>query len=299
MSIFNRARKYSVFDKTLAPKAILSLVILLAVIIIIIISLMGVYIDELNRTGIGDIPEAKKVGNWDYIDKNYVLKRYEMITIDGRSVGAVTLRDNLNGNKLVVFQSEFTLSEIPRTKEETLSKLLISYGLDNSFFRESGATGRYGQEFVYRVVGWPSVVGEETGIIGNIDCPMENGNKSSIFLIVKNTIKNFNGSRALEFANNLKCLDIKNNNEGDDVVDKLDTDNDGLTDKVEKMLHSDPFNEDSDNDETNDGDEIRVGRDPMTHKQWQDDFSAEEFDKVKRDIKFISIYNYDKLFPGN
>ncbi len=274
------------------------MIILLAAMIIIAVSLLGMYVNEKNRAGIGDIPEAKKVGNWEYVDRDYVLKQYEMLDIDGRSVGAVTLRDNKNGNKLVVFESEFMLSEIPRVKEETLNKLLAAYGFDNSYFKESGIIGRYGQEIVYNSVGWKSIVGEKAGIIGNIDCPLGNGNKSSIFLIVANTLGNYSSSRALEFANTLKCPEIKNDNGGNDVEDRLDTDKDGLTDKVEKMLHTDPYNADSDDDGTNDGDEIRVGRNPSKHKQWQDVFTAPDFDKVKRDIKFISIYNYDKLFPG-
>ncbi len=298
MSILTRAKKYKVFNKTLAPKAALGLVVMLATMIVLSVALIGAYINEISQIGIGDIPEAKNVGNWDYVDKYYVLKKYEILNIDGRNVGAVTLRDNQSGNKLVVFESEFTLSEIPRTKEEILNKFLVAYGLDNSYFRDSGITGRYGQEVAYQLVGWKSITGEETGIIGNIDCSLGNGNKSSIFLIVVNTLDKFNGGRALEFANILKCPEVITDNTGDDVVDKLDTDKDGLIDKVEKMLkNTDPYKADTDGDGTNDGDEIKIGRNPAIHRQWQDVFTPQEFEKVKADIKFISIYNYDKLFP--
>lgn len=298
MIILTKAKKYKVFSKTLASKAGLGLVILLSAMIVISVALIGVYVNEISQVGIGDIPEAKNVGNWDYIDNAYVLKKYEILNIDGRNVGAVTLRDNQNGNKVVIFEAEFTLSEIPRMKEEMLNKLLVVYGFDNYYFRDSGVTGRFGQEVTYQFVGWKSIFGEKTGIIGNVDCPLGNGNKSSVFLIVSNILEKFNGGRALQFANVLKCPEIVTDNTGDDVEDRLDTDNDGLIDKVEKMLkNTDPYKADTDGDGTNDGDELKIGRNPAMHKQWQDVFTSQDFEKVKADIKFISIYNYDKLFP--
>lgn len=297
MNVLNQAKKHKLFNKTIAPKAVLGLVVLLSAMIIIIVLLLGIYVDKKNRTGIPDIPEAKKVGNWEYIDKDYVLKKYEILIVDGKSVGAVTLRDNKNGNKLVIFQAELTLSEISRTKEEILNKLLAAYGLSGSYFKESGISGKFGQEITYKSVGWKSLIGEDAGIISSIECPLKNGNKSDIFLVVVNSLNKFSFGRALEFANVLSCPKIEDDDINNSIEDKLDTDKDGLTDKVEKMLHTDPYNPDSDGDGTNDGDEIKAGRNPSKHKQWQDVFTPEEFDKVKRDIKFISIYNYDKLFP--
>ncbi len=296
---FIKRRKYKIFNKTLMPKAILALVVILAIMVTIGVSLIGVYVDKINRTGIGDIPEAKKVGNWEYVDSDYVLKRYEILSLEGRDIGAVTLRDNKNGNKLVIFQAEFTLAELSRTKEEVLNKLLNNYGLGGYYFNGSGTTGKYGQEMKYNIVGWSLAGEEDIGIIGNTDCALENGNKSSIFLIAINLAGKYNNDRVMEFADTLKCPKVGNNNGGDVKVDKLDTDKDGLIDKVETMLHTDPYNADSDGDGTNDGDEIKVGRNPLVHKQWKDSFTDKEFDKVKKDIKFLSIYNYDNLFPEN
>lgn len=292
-------KKHKIFYKTLAPKALFGLIVLLAVTMIAIALLIGKYTDEMNRTSSGDIADAKKTGNWEFPDGDYILKQNEILTIDGRNIGAVTIRDNKNGNKLFVFEAEFALVELSRIKEETLNKFLAGYGLGDSYFKGSGMTGKYGQEIKYDIVGWKSIAGEKTGIIGNIDCPMENGSKSSIFLVAINIVGNYDNDRVLEFANTLKCPDIKNNNGNGGLDDKLDTDKDGLTDKVEKMLHADPYNADSDGDGTSDGDEIKTGRNPSKHKQWQDKFTAEDFDKVKRDIKFVSVYNYDKLFTGN
>lgn len=296
-SDFFNGKKYKVLNGSLAPKAVLSFIILLSAMIVVVVFLIGKYTDEVNKTSSGNLTEAKKVGNWEFPDGDYILKQNEIFAVGGREVGAATIRDNKNGNKMIVFETEFSLPELSRIKEETLNALLSRYGLGDSYFKGTGTTGRYGQEIKYNIVGWKSVIGENIGIIGNIDCPLENGNKSSIFLIALNAIDKYDNNRVLEFANALNCPDVNNSNNNNTVEDKLDTDNDGLTDKVEKMLHSDPYNSDTDGDGTNDGNEIKDGRNPLMHKQWQDAFTAEDFDKVKRDIKFISIYNYDKLFP--
>lgn len=297
--MFEQENRYKIFKKTVMPKTIFGLIVLLAAMTAISVVLIGKLADDENRTSGGDIAEAKKVGNWEFPDSNFILKENGILDINGKKVGTATLRDNKNGNKLIVFETEFTLTELTRIKEETLNALLAKYGLSDSYFKGSGTTGKYGQEITYNIVGWKSVVAEKTGIIGNIDCPLGDGNKSSIFLVAVNTIANYDNARVLEFANTLKCPDINNNNIDVTPEDKLDTDNDGLTDKVEKMLHTDPYNPDTDGDGTSDGDEIKAGRNPLIHKQWNDKFTPEEFDKVKRDIKFISIYNYDKLFPEN
>ncbi len=297
--MLDQQKKFEIFNRIIALKAVLGLIILLAATTTITVSLVGIYANETSKAGISVTPKAKNVGNWEIINSDYVLKKHEELIIDGKNIGAVTLRDNKNGNKLIVFQAEFSLAEIARTKEDILNKLLAGYGLAGYYFKGSGTTGKYGMEIKYNFVGWSSVAGEKMGIIGNVDCPLGNGNKSGIFLIAVNSIGAYDNNRVLEFANTLKCLEITDNNGGDNPNDKLDTDKDGLIDTVEKMLHTNPFNADSDGDGASDGDEIKAGRNPSMHKQWNDIFTPEELAKIKRDIKFVSIYNYDNLFPTN
>lgn len=43
----------------------------------------------------------------------------------------------------------------------------------------------------------------------------------------------------------------------------VDSDQDGITDEVERLLGTDPYNADSDNDGMNDGDEVKRGRNPL------------------------------------
>lgn len=86
---------------------------------------------------------------------------------------------------------------------------------------------------------------------------------------------------------------------GDDVAlgDETDTDGDGLTDKIEKMLSSDPYKKDTDGDGHDDFEELRGGYNPMIPRPY-DKYAPEEFDKVKKDIKYISLDVYNELFGG-
>jgi hypothetical protein len=51
-----------------------------------------------------------------------------------------------------------------------------------------------------------------------------------------------------------------------------DSDNDGLTDEVERLIGTDPFNPDTDGDGMNDADEIRAGRNPLGPGNFRDWF---------------------------
>lgn len=53
-----------------------------------------------------------------------------------------------------------------------------------------------------------------------------------------------------------------------------DTDGDGITDEVEKMIGTDPYNADTDGDGMNDGDEIKAGRNPLGPGSFKDFFIA-------------------------
>lgn len=77
--------------------------------------------------------------------------------------------------------------------------------------------------------------------------------------------------------------------------EKTDTDKDGLTDVVEKMLKTNPFSKDTDDDGFNDFNELQEGYSPAISRPY-DKYISEDFAKVKEDIKYINLDVYDKLF---
>ncbi len=121
---------------------------------------------------------------------------------------------------------------------------------------------------------------------------------SNIIAVAVNSSAKYNEERALGFINTLKCPVSGGNGGGDvGVGDKIDKDNDGLTDKVEKMLLSDPYKKDTDGDGYNDFEELQGGYSPMIPRPW-DKYTPEYLIKVKEDIKYVSVDVYDRLFPG-
>lgn len=243
--------------------------------------------------------EAQKIGNWEFPDANYVLKNFENISLEDKNIGAVTVKDKKSGNTLMIFDISFTQEEILKRKDGIQKKLLEKYGLENSYLKSSGnKTGRIGEEFVYSVVGWNSADGAKTGIIGSLDCLKNKSSGSNVIAVAVNSSVKYNEERALSFINTLNCPAGGENGENIEIRDKIDTDSDGLTDKVEKMLGSDSYKKDTDGDGYDDFEEIQSGYSPIILRPW-DKYTTEEFIKVKKDIKYVSIDIYDKLFPEN
>lgn len=244
------------------------------------------------------VVEAQKIGNWEFPDDKYVLKKFENISLDNKNIGAVAVKDKKSGNTLMIFAVGFSQEEILKTKDIVQSKLLEKYSLGESYLKSGGhKTGRIGEEFVYSEIMWNSDGIVETGIIGSMDCLKNKKIGSNIIAVAINSFARYDKGRALEFINTLNCPAGDNEGSGDiEIGDKIDLDNDGLTDKVERMLGSDPYKKDTDGDGYNDFDELQQGYSPMVPRFW-DKYTAEELDKVKQDIKYINIDVYDALFP--
>ncbi len=242
------------------------------------------------------IAEAQKIGNWEFPDGNYILKNFENISLENKSIAIVEIKDKKSGNKLLVFSVNLSEEEFARIKDNIKNKLLEKYGLAKFYLRSGGRkTGKYGQEIGYNAVGWGSGDGASAGIIGSLDCLKNKKTGDSIMIFVVNGADKYDEARALGFINTLDCPDISNNNGNGEISDKLDTDNDGLTDKVEKMLKSDPFKADTDGDGYNDFDELKNGYSPMIQRPW-DRYETENFEKVKKDIKYVNEDVYRNLF---
>lgn len=249
------------------------------------------------------VAEAQKTGNWVFPDNNYVLKNFETISLGNKSIGEVTVRDKKSGNTIMIFDVSFTQKEVLKLKDYFENKLLEKYELSNYYLRRSGnRIGGIGEEFVYSTVGWNSDGSNRLGIIGNLDCIKNRSSGSNIYAVVYNDPAKYNEARALGFINGLKCPPSLNVGPADSGAgDKIDTDNDGLPDEVEKMLGTDPYKADTNDNGINDFEEIQQGYNPSLPRPWSK-YTAEEFAKVKKDIQYISLKNgldtYDKLFGG-
>ena len=243
--------------------------------------------------------EAQKIGNWEFPDNNYVLKNFEIISLENKNIGVAAVKDKKSGNMLMIFDVSFSQAEILKIKDNIQNKLLEKYGLGKSYLKSSGnKTGRIGEEFVYSTVGWNSISGAKSGLIGALDCLKNKKIGNNLIIVAVNSSAKYNEERALGFINTLNCPASGDNGNGNgEIGDKLDTDNDGLTDKVEKMLGSDPYKKDTDSDRYNDFEEIQGGYSPMLPRPW-DKYEPEDFNKVKKDIKYVSVDVYDRLFPG-
>lgn len=298
--ITNQEGKERIHSRHIVSSILFGLIVVFAALAVAFIYQAAKYFDELDRISTVDAAVAQKVGNWDLPDGDYILKNYERVTIDGRVVESVEIKDKKKNNRIVVFQTEFTLIDLSRAtkRDEVRNKILENYKLGSfSPGGDSGTIGKYGEEIRYDSKIWQSDAGTEIGIIGNLNCPTETENITSIFVVILNTPGNYNNDRALEFVNTLKCSPVnKNDGNGDGMGDKLDTDNDGLPDVVEKMIKTDPFNPDSDSDDHKDGDEIKNGHDPLRPRQWGDEYSYKDFEKVKRDINYVSQDAYRRIF---
>jgi hypothetical protein len=200
----------------------------------------------------------------------------------------------------MVFNVSFSQAEILKIKDGLQRQLLEKYDLGKLYLKSSGnMTGSLGEEFVYSTVGWSSGATAKSGFVGTLDCMQNKDTGSNIIAVVYNTPTSYNEQRALSFVDTLKCPADTGNGGGDiSIGEKADIDNDGLTDKVEKMLKSDPYKKDTDDDGFNDFEEIQSGNSPLLPRPW-DKYTPEDFIKVKKDIKYVSIEVYDKLFPAN
>lgn len=244
--------------------------------------------------------EAQKIGNWELPDSNFVLKNIENVSVGNKVIGAVTVKDKQSGNMIMVFDVPFSQVELLKIRDTIKNQLLEKYNLGKYYPKGSELKiGPIGEEFVYISVGWSSRDGFQSGLVGSLDCIKNRKIGSVIMAVAYNVPEKYDEARVLRFVNSINCPAVSDGGgENPDVdINTVDTDKDGLTDKVEKMLLSDPFKTDTDNDGIDDFTEIQTGHSPSIPRPW-DEYTAEEFDKVKRDIKYISIDVYDKLFPA-
>lgn len=247
------------------------------------------------------IAEAQKVGNWKFPDNNYILKNFENITVGNRTIGVVTVKDKVSKNLVLISEINLGKDEALEETDVLKKQIMQYYGLENYYPRPgNGKMGPIGDELVYNMAGWKSLGDAKIGVVGSLDCIKKRKTGSVILAIAYNGADRFDLTRALALFSKLNCPIVADNGDEEDPGKgyPVDTDGDGLPDKIEKMIGSDPYKKDTDNDGFNDFDEVKNGYNPMIPRPW-DKYTNEEFQKVKQDIKFISIDIYDKLFVKN
>jgi hypothetical protein len=283
---------------SLAMKAGIALGIGLAALLSALLAVQYFY--DIYRFKNIDPTEAQKIGNWELPDKDYGATDFGEIAIDGRDIARAEVRDKKNGNRFVFFKTDFSAEGFLRSKEALLEKILENYNLGGFYIISTDKFQKYGEEINYSVVGWGADRSAKKGAIASIDCRTKTGNIDTVFAVAVNSLSKYDGNRALEFIKTLKCdSDDKGISRDDERnLDKLDSDKDGLTDKVEKMLKTDPYKADTDGDGYNDFDEIKNGYNPMALRPW-DKYTDQEFAKVKKDIKYASEDVYRALFREN
>lgn len=246
-----------------------------------------------------DPTEAQKIGNWEFPDGNYIATGIGQITVDNRIIAMSEVMDKKSGNKFMFFKATFSENGFLRAKEDLLNKILENYNLNDFYIKASDKIEKYGEEISYSAVGWGKDKNVRGGIIASIDCRGKSGNINTVFAGAINTISKYDNGRALEFIGTLKCDSEDKGISGEERnIDKLDSDKDGLTDKVEIMLKADPYKADTDGDGYNDFNEIKNGFSPMALRPW-DKYTPEEFAKVKKDIKYVNEDVYRVLFGEN
>lgn len=278
---------------------LLSSLILGIFIIIVLYFAMNYYIAPAYTPE--QVLDAQKIGNWEMPDGKYILKNVENLSVAGKTIGAVTVKDAQTGNMLMVFDVPFDQTDILKVRDSVQRQIFEKYNLEKYYPKSSqSGIGPIGKEFVYIMAGWGSGDNAQAGIIGSLDCLGKKKVGSIIMAVGYNSFAKFDAARALAFFGTIKCPAGSDNGDGEvDTGENLvDTDGDGLTDKVEKMLGTDPYKKDTDGDGFDDFIEIQTGHNPMIVRPW-DEYTPEDFAKVKKDIRYVSIKVYDRLFPEN
>lgn len=292
------AKRVTKKNLTMGMKA--GVILGVTLLVVYLILLIGQYFYFLAQFRNLDPSEAKKIGNWEMPDSNYGLNNFGQMVIDEQTIDTAEIWDKKSRNKIRVFKTLFEDSGFLRAKDERLAKILDEYSLGGYYLKKSEKIEKYGLEIIYHIVGWKKTVGSREGSIGSLDCQTKEGNINTVFFIATNDSGSYDNDRVLEFINTFDC--------GEDTgviqeeyknMDKIDTDKDGLTDKVEKMLKTNPFSKDTDEDGYDDFSELKNSYSPIVARPFEIKMTPEQINKIKNDIRFVSEEVYRKIYESN
>lgn len=286
---FEEVKNYNVKNFSRAITAILAVCGIL-ILIFVLIKAKDLYYER--RFSVQD---AQKIGNWEFPNKDYIVEDLREVSIGGKKIQTVKVLDRKSGNTFLLFKEFFSGRDFLRVRDGAHDEILKQYKLDGAYIKYSDKLDKYGSDFHYNSVGWGSEDDAKAGIIGSLVCPKASGNISSTFVVAENSSAKYDNDRALEFLNTFKCNAPGELAEDRELNKEMDTDSDGLPDRVEKMLGTGSYNPDSDDDSYNDGNEIRNGYSPMKAGP-SGKYAPDEFEKVKKDIQYLDPDAYKNLF---
>jgi hypothetical protein len=291
-------------NKKIVIKTVL-LIILLAC--VIFLPSVGFFINQNNITKALQFENAKKVGNWTFPDENYSVADSSEFSMFGVSFAMVNIEDKNSNNNFILSRSPFEESEFLTSSGNLSNDILREYELENIKIIDKGELTVKNGIVEYIIARWNFYEysnNKAEGFIGKLDCKKE---AESILIFAINDIGKYDNSRALEFIKTFGCVipdkeivieDEKNkllDTKIEDKSQKIDSDNDGLSDNVENILNTSFNNPDSDGDGYTDFEEIKNGYDPLK-KSPDDKYSEENYQFIKEEIKNIDEENYFEIF---
>ncbi|MDF1497956.1 MAG: thrombospondin type 3 repeat-containing protein [Patescibacteria group bacterium] len=268
------------------------------------------------------LEDAQKIGNWEFPDSDYNLKKATKEIIYGITLETVEIKDEKSGNDISIlhmptgFESKYMIKNYGSTTGENLDYDFLERYIDDNYNEKSFETIILGnQEAYYSMIETESyklLEKKVEGLVGTLRCGEVDG--SIVFLIV-NSPRKYDNQRALEFLQTANCTDYvvekkdesslvtESNNKTSNIVEeateiklrKEDSDNDGLSDLVEMTINTDKNNPDTDFDGYTDFDEIKNGYNPLS-KSLGDKYPSGNYINLKNEIKIVDEENYNEIF---
>lgn len=246
-----------------------------------------------------DIKEAQKAGNWTMPDNGYVLQSAYEMKILSASIKIIEINDKKSGNNFAIYETKLERYPYLGADGKVQKDNLDRHNIKNYAVTKNGEIGGSGKIY-YNLAKWDSYDfpsdGKSEGFLGRMDCP-ENGR--SIEITAANISGKYNNARALEFINTFKCEqgEGKKENSPINVNNSNDSDNDGLPDRVENILRTNPENADTDRDGYRDLEEIKNGYSPLVAGA-DGKLSSDSLNELKEKIRSADEALYKKIFES-
>lgn len=171
---------------------------------------LGWYYKDLDERKIS-FEDARKIGNWEFVDSNYVFQGAFRLKMFGDIANSVEIMDEKSGNEINILEISRSFSDAhlkfdseKSEDEKSNDELFVEFYVpDNYAIRATGKIEDGRAEINYNRIenkGYENLNDKIEGILGKIDC----GGKI-IIILVRNKAGKFDYERALSFARTLAC----------------------------------------------------------------------------------------------